>query len=140
MRTDHRAPVLIIHSDAEARAALRGVLERAGYSATETTDSAAGLDVLTASDRGMVVLFNVVLFRNMLAGTDSVGRMGALASDRRLAERHAYIATTPTPDMVWDVLGRLFARLSVPIVPQPCEEQMLLDAVARAEEQLSIAV
>ncbi len=140
MRTEHGAPVLIIHSDADARASLRSMLELAGYAVTETMDSAIGLDMLTASDPGMVVLFNVVLFRNMLAGTDSIGLIGALASDRRLAERHAYIATTPTPDMVWDVLGRLFDRLSVPIVPEPCEEQVLLDAIGRVEERLSIAV
>jgi CheY-like chemotaxis protein len=132
-----QTPVLIVNDHPSTRRTLRRALELAGYAVTEAADAESGLALLRESERSMVVLFNVVLVNNVMAGTDGIALLGA-ASDTHLADRHAFVLVTPTPEQVDAVLGRLLERLSVPIVAEPLDPDALRVAVAQAARRLFV--
>jgi DNA-binding NtrC family response regulator len=133
-----QTPVLIVNDDPIVRRKLRRMLEVAGYAVAEVADAESGLVALQESERSMVVLFNVVLFNNIMAGTDGIALLGAAAGDAHLADRHAFVLVTPTPEAVAAVLGRLLTRLSVPVVAEPCDPDKLRLTVARAARRLLV--
>jgi CheY-like chemotaxis protein len=133
-----QTPVLIVHDNPGTRRSLRRALEVAGYAVVEATDAESGLALLRESERSMVVLFNVVLFNNVMAGTDGIALLGAAASDAHLADRHAFVLVTPTPEPVDAVLGRLLERLSVPVVAEPLDPDALRLTVAQAARRLFV--
>ena len=133
-----QTPVLIVNDNPGTRRRLRCTLEVAGYAIVEAADAESGLALLRESERSMVVLFDVVLFNNIMAGTDSVALLGAAACDAQLADRHAFVLVTPTPEQVEAVLGRLLERLSVPIVAEPLDPDALRLTVAQAARRLLV--
>ncbi len=133
-----QTPVLIVNDNPGTRRSLRRALEVAGYAIAEAADAENGLALLRESERSMVVLFDVVLFNNIMAGTDSIALLGAAACDAQLADRHAFVLVTPTPEQVEAVLGRLLERLSVPIVAEPVDPDALRLTVAQAARRLLI--
>jgi CheY-like chemotaxis protein len=135
METTGGLQALIIDEDARARKALRQVLQQAGYRVSEAADPQAGLALLAGSAGGMVVCFTVVLFDNVMTGTDAVTVLGALIQDEGLARRHAYVAITPSPVNVDAVLGKLLARLAVPVVAEPLDATYLLATIARITQR-----
>src|SRR5947209_11126480 len=112
-------PILVVNSDSAARKAMRQSLENAGYSVIEAEDSECGLAALQASERGMVVIFNLVLFNYVMTGTDGIAFLGVAASDQQLAAGHSFVVVTPTPEPLEAVLGRMIHHLSIPIIAEP---------------------
>ena len=132
------APVLIAHTDSRLRSMLRGVLEDTGRAVMEATDPESALATLRASERGMVVLFDVALFSNTLTGGDSVTLLGAATHDRRLTKQHAFVVITPTPENVAVVFGRMLERIGAPIVAEPVDTASLRRAIIEAERPLLV--
>ena len=134
--------VLIVHTDATVRKAIRQSLETVGYLLLEADDVDIGLTMLNADDGPIVTLFGVALFNNIMTGTDGVAFLGAASHDaQRGAQRgaqHAFVILTPTPDQVYAVLGRLLSHLAIPVVAQPIIAEDLVGAIDRAaRDQLS---
>jgi hypothetical protein len=122
------------------RSALREALEPAEYAVVEALDAESGLVALRASERCMVVLFDVAIFNNTLTGLDSVAILGAATHDSDLADRHAFVVISPTPRNVELVFGSLLRRIGAPIVAEPVNPERLRRAIADAERRLLIAV
>lgn len=132
-------PVLVVNNDPTMRNKMRHSLEVAGYSVMEAEDAETGLATLRASERGMVVLFNVVLFGNMMQGTDGIAFLGAAACDTRLAHQHAFVIVTPTPEQLEAALGRLLDHLSIPVITEPIDADALLHTVSRSTWRLLVS-
>lgn len=132
-------PILIVNSDPRLRRMMRQSLEGAGYATIEADDAESGLELLRASEGGMVVLFNVILFNNIMTGTDGIALLGAAACDRRLAHQHAFVLVTPTPAQVEMALGRLLDHLAIPLLGEPFNTAELLRMVGRAAQQMLIS-
>lgn len=115
------------------------MLEATGYTIIEADDTESGLAILQASRGDMIVLFNIALFDNMIAGTDGITFLGAAAIEQHVAHQHAFVIVTPTPDQVEAALGRLLSHLSVPVIAEPIASDELLCAVATASRRLLIS-
>jgi hypothetical protein len=115
---------------------LRDSLEGPAYNVIGATDAESALAILRRSERGMIVLFQISLFDNTLSGVDSVAILGAAAHDPRLADQHAFVVITPTPENVDLVFGRMIERIGASIVAEPVEPERLGRAIADAERLL----
>lgn len=130
--------VLIVHTDATVRKAIRQSLETVGYLLLEADDVDIGLTMLNADDGPIVTLFGVALFNNIMTGTDGVAFLGAARHDAWRGSQHAFVIVTPTPDQVHAALGRLLAQLAIPVVAEPFQAEDLVGAIDRAaRDQLS---
>jgi len=128
--------VLIMDADDEGRAPLARTLEGMGYGVSHAAETATALCALRESREAVVVLFNVELPRNRMMGLDQAALLGALLSDRALAARHAYVLMSASAENVSLALGRVLDRLAVPILPLPCEADVLRELLARATRRL----
>jgi CheY-like chemotaxis protein len=120
------------------RRALRSMLEGAEYLVFEAADAESVLEPLRESERSMVVLFDVALFNNTLTGADSVAILGAATHDAYLADQHAFVVISPTPENVEIVFGSLLTRIGAPIVAEPVHPEKLRRAIADAECRLLV--
>jgi DNA-binding NtrC family response regulator len=132
-------PILIVNADSRMRSALCGALEDTNYAVMEAADVETGLLALRESERRMVVLFDVTLFNNTLTGLDSVVLLGAVTHDADLADQHAFVVISPTPENVEMVFGSLLTRIGALIVAEPVNPENLRRAIADAERRLPIS-
>jgi CheY-like chemotaxis protein len=123
--------VLLVDDDQAIRETLRFVLEDAGYQVLEASDGLAALQALRDAPSGMVVLLDL-----MMPKLDGAGVLGAVAGDRRLAKRHAFILTTASHQTLSLAFVNLLTNLAVPIVHKPFELDDLLAIVERAAQRL----
>jgi DNA-binding NtrC family response regulator len=131
--------VLVVNADPRMRRALRSMLEGADYVVMEAADAESALLTLRESERCMVVLFDVAVFNNTLTGADSLAILGAASHDVDLADQHAFVVITPTPESVEVVFGSLLTRISASIVAEPVDPDVLLQACDHAAERLFVA-
>lgn len=127
------AHVLIVDDDEDIRLSLRALLEDMGaHSVLEAFDGVSGLEQLRASDDRLVVLLDLLMPR--LSG---LGVLRAVAADKQLATRHAYVLTTVSQEAL---SPEFTARLALPVevVPKPFDITTMLDAVAEADRRLHI--
>ena len=130
--------VLIVNRDTRMRSALRSILEGANYLVMEAADTDSALLTLHESERCMVVLFDLALFNNTLTGADSVTLLGAASHDASLADQHAFVVISPTPESVEIVFGSLLTRIGAPILAEPVHPEELRRAIADAERRLFV--
>lgn len=123
------ARVLIVDDDDGIRTSVRELLEAEGYEVADASDGEVALDRLRSQTERMVVLLDMVMPR-----MDGVEVLRVIADEPRLAERHAYILFTVSPER--HLPADLLARLSVPVVEKPFDVDALLDVVARSAERL----
>jgi DNA-binding NtrC family response regulator len=133
-----RNTTLIVNADPRIRSTLRGILEGAKDVVMEASDAEAALAMLSESECGVVVLFDIALPNNTLTGLDSVAILGVAAHDTHLTDRHAFVVITPTPENVELVFGRTLAQINAPIVGEPIDPDALHLAVARASQHLLV--
>lgn len=133
-----RTSVLIAHTDPRLRSALRGVLDGPEYVTLEAADAESALETLHASERSMLVLFNIALFNNTMTGADCVAILGAAAHDGRLADQHAFVVISPTPENVGVVFGRMLTQIGAPVVAEPVDLEALRLAIARVSRRLLV--
>jgi CheY-like chemotaxis protein len=132
-------PILIVNDHPSTRKKMQQSLEASGFTTLEADNTESGLATLRESEGSMVVLFNVALFDNCMAGTDGITLLGAVASDKRLAQQHAFVIVTPTPEQVETALGRLLNNLSVPILAEPFDTDELLRAISVSTRRLLVS-
>jgi DNA-binding NtrC family response regulator len=135
-----QTPILIVNADSRLRSALHGALEDVKDAVVEAADAESALLALRESERRMVVLFYVTLFNNTLTGLDSVALLGAATHDADLADQHAFVVISPTPENVEIVFGSLLRRIGAPIVAEPVNPAKLRRAIADTERRLLITV
>jgi CheY-like chemotaxis protein len=127
-------PVALIEDDEDTRAALRFLLEDAGYRVVEAADGAAGLSLLSGSPERLVVLLD-----HKLPALDGCDLLDLVAQDSALRERHAIIFVTASPQQAEADCGEALTALDTPLVPKPFSIDEVLEAVAQAVERLVTA-
>jgi two-component system, chemotaxis family, chemotaxis protein CheY len=125
------ADVLIVDDDADIRQALRTLLEDiGGHHVLEANDGLAALDILRSAPQHLVVLLDL-----LMPDLDGLGVLRAVAADARLSSQHAYLLVTVSRQATAsDFADRL--ALAVPVIPKPFDIDLLLSAVADAEQRL----
>jgi CheY-like chemotaxis protein len=132
---DDTPSALILDNDICASSRLRRLLEELGFAVRETDETAVALELLAHEEaHTYVTFFAVELPRNRMSGDDHTELIGALLRDLSLAERHAFIAVTESPETVEMTLGGLLARLSVPIITEPFGLETLREVIAVVTE------
>ncbi len=134
MNTDTVARALVVEDDRPIRETLRWALEEAGYEVAEAADGHAALDVLRASAQAMVVLLDLRMPR-----LDGAGVLRAVASDRQLSSRHAYILMTADLYQPSPSFAQLLAALKVSVMRKPFDLDELLDLLEHATGRLTAA-
>lgn len=124
--------VLVVDDDHAIRETLRFVLEDAGYEVLEAADGMQALEILRDAPDAMVVLLDLMMPR-----LDGAGVLGAVAGDRKLSRRHAYVMTTATHQTLSLAFVNLLANLSVPVLHKPFDVEDLLAMVEDATTRLS---
>lgn len=123
-----RVEILIVDDDAAIRQTLRILFEEEGLCVHEAADGLAGLAVLRASDRPLVVMLDQVMPR-----LDGLGMIERIANDPTLARRHAYILSTGAAHPIPAAMQTLLDRLGVVVVPKPYDiEDLMAEVVAGA--------
>ena len=123
--------VLLVDDDDAIRETLRLALEDAGYQVQEAGDGVAALEILRAARGGMIVLLDLMMPR-----LDGAGVLGAVAGDRHLAQRHAFILTTASHQTMSLAFANLLTNLDVPVLRKPFDLDELFAAVGRAASRL----
>jgi CheY-like chemotaxis protein len=122
--------MLVVEDDADTRTMLCMMLEDAGYEVLEAKDGRPVLDILRRHPHGLVVLLD----KNM-PYVDGQMVLEAIHADPLLTERHAVVLVTAA-----GVLSRrlieLLVALSVEMIAKPFDTDLLLAAIARAEQKL----
>lgn len=134
-----RPAVLLVTADASSRDALRQILEEAGYAVSEAADSTAALGLLRLNLSRKRPHRLVVLVHHALPEVDGAGMLRAIAGDLNLATHHAYVLlATPHEPSFPTIEEEVLAYLTVSVVPQPIERDVLLSAVAQAASGLGM--
>ena len=119
--------VLVVDDDDQIRQSLRWVLEDVGYPVLEAADGDAALDLIRHDPRRFVVLLDLLMPR-----LDGFGVLRAVAEERTLASRHAYILLSAQNR----TLPLELSTLVFAVVPKPFDLTILLDAVESAGASL----
>jgi CheY-like chemotaxis protein len=138
MQSGERFSALIISDDRQTRATTRVILEEYGYVVRSVMSQDAGLEILR-TDVPDVVLFHVDLPGGMLSAPDEVAILSELLRNRHLANQHAFVLISRTPNETDEVLGHLLDRVAVRMLALPCTSAHLVEAIASALERRHIA-
>lgn len=126
---EEKPVVLVADDDPDTRAALRLVLEDAGYVVLEAADGVAALDALLLSSTSLVVLLDLLMPR--MSGYEALLQV---AADPVLAARHAYIILTASQlsdPRVGPRFAELVEHIGALVVAKPFDVDQLLDCVER---------
>lgn len=119
--------VLVVDDDDQIRQSLRWVLEDYGYLVLEATDGAAALELIRHDPHPLVVLLDLLMPR-----IDGFGVLRAVAEQRTLTRRHAYVLLSAQNR----TLPLELSTLVFAVVPKPFELTTLLDIVDAASKSL----
>jgi CheY-like chemotaxis protein len=121
---------LIVDDDSGIRETLSYALEDVGFSVLEAADGAEALDILRATPDRMVVLLDILMPK-----LDGLSVLDAITQDPRLAQRHAYILLTASPQTLPDNLADTYSGLTVAALSKPFSldtlQEIMLDALQR---------
>lgn len=123
--------VLVVDDEQDIRAALRLILEDAGYRVIEAENGVRALDRLRMQPEGMVVLLDY-----MMPVLDGAGVLGTVANDGALARRHRYILMTAATKTFALAFAKLLGELGVPVMAKPFDLDRLVGMVAAAAARL----
>jgi CheY-like chemotaxis protein len=126
--------VLVVDDDPGLRHILSEVLATEGYSVQTAEHGGPALELMRASPERLVVTLGLVM-----PEVDGLAVLEAVAADPALIHRHAivvvsaavYLATTGQGQVLREQLGASF-------VPKPFTLKQLLNAVAEAEQRLTM--
>lgn len=125
------ACVLVIEDDADIRAALRLLLEDAGYTVGEAVDALHGRDALFSSTSPLVVLVDHKL--PVMEGCDL---LEVVRQDQDL-QRHAYILMTAASPVEVQRECEDVLHICCAVVHKPFDIDAVLSAVEEAEHTLT---
>jgi CheY-like chemotaxis protein len=121
---------LIVDDDSGIRETLSYALEDVGFSVLEAADGAEALDMLRAIPDRMVVLLDILMPK-----LDGLSVLDAVAQDRQLAQRHAYILLTASPQTLPNNLADTYSGLTVAALSKPFSldtlQEIMLDTLQR---------
>ena len=123
--------VLVADDDTEIRATLRDILSEAGCVVLEARDGVQALETLRTAAQPLVILLDL-----RMPKLDGMGVLNAVASDARLAHRHAFILVTANDKTLPLAFVHLLTELAVPVLPKPFDVDTLLDVVDAAYARL----
>lgn len=124
--------VLIVDDDPSIRTMLAEMLSLEGYDWQPASQGGEALDLLRASNEGMVVLLGLVM-----PVVDGLEVLEAVAADETLAARHAIVMVTGSVESATTSrVAELRARLGVPLVAKPCTLPRIIEAVEEAATRL----
>ena len=135
LRTENRhthPTVLVVDDDASNRETLRMLMEELRYPVIDAADRDTTLSILRASAAGMVVVLDVILPRV----EDGAAVLQAICADDSLAERHAVVGITASPQMLTPRVHELLDALAAPLVTKPFEIDTLLTCVSAASHRV----
>ena len=130
--------VLVVETDAPKRAALRQMLEEAGYACSEAADGPAALEMLHLNLARKRPHRLIVLLNPLLPGFDGTHVLRVIAEDPHLATHHVYILLAEDQHAAVPEGASPYAHLSVSVLPAPFAVDMLLDMVAQAARGLGM--
>jgi len=139
---------LVVEDDDGIRETLHELLELAGYTVREATDSETALDILRTSASGLVVLLD-----NMLPGVSGLEALAELDADsavsaanaappsgnqpsQRLIDRHTYVIITASPQWITPAQFAQLSRLRAQVITKPFDINALMAAVDAAASRL----
>ncbi|HEX6123168.1 MAG TPA: response regulator [Ktedonobacterales bacterium] len=123
--------ILIVDDEPEIRHSIRFLLEDAGYLTQEAPDGLAALEALRASAQPMVVLLDL-----MMPKLNGHGVLGVIAGNRDLTDRNRYIVMTAASRTLPLPLATMLTTMRITVITKPFDLDTLLDAVARAVNDL----
>lgn len=124
--------ILVVDDDFEIRETLRFALEDAGYAVSLAASGEDALAAVRASTDPLVVLLD-----RIMPHPDGEAVLEAVQSERRLAERHAYVLVTASPGRISPQFADVLSSLNAPIVEKPFDVEQLLATVAQASARLT---
>lgn len=130
--------VWLIDPDQSARDTMRQLLEPAGYTVTEVSDSGAALDLLRLNLTRKRPHRLVVLLGAALPQEDADRLLRAIAEDAHLATHHAYVVLTPADGPAFQVEELALPNLTIAAMSPPYTAAELLEVVARAAGGLGL--
>ena len=119
--------VLIVDDDGRIRDLLYEVFAGEGYEVAATADGMQAWEWLRKSPLPLVVILDEVL-----PGLRGLELLARVASDQQLAHRHGYLLLTATAQH----LEKRDLPLPIPIIPKPCDPEILLALVADTAQRL----
>jgi CheY-like chemotaxis protein len=123
--------VLVVDDDLAIRETLRFALEDAGYDVSLAAGGEDALAAVRASANPLVVLLDRVM-----PHPDGEAVLAAVQSERRLADRHAYVLVTASPGRISPELAGMLTSLRAPVVEKPFDVEELLATVELASARL----
>jgi CheY-like chemotaxis protein len=130
------ASILIVEDDAVVRETMADTLRSAGYrDIALAADGVAGLEIMRASPRRLVVLLDVMMPRK--SGFEV---LTDVMEDDALAPRHVFVLVTARTGFLPPAraVERMAAlQVAVPMLVKPFRRAELLQAVAGAEQRLA---
>jgi CheY-like chemotaxis protein len=126
-------PVLVVDDEPAHRQLLRELFTLEGHEVHEAQHGGLALQQLHASTQRMVVLLGL-----MMPEVDGEAVLEAVAADKTLAARHAFIMVTAATGRAYaGRVAELLRQLHIPLVAKPFTVTHLVDAVEEATRQLT---
>jgi CheY-like chemotaxis protein len=125
-------PILVAEDDELLRHTLRLLFEEEGYAVLEAADGRQVLELLRTSPQPLVVVLDL-----LMATFSGEEVLYAVATDRRLRRRHAFVLVTAAPHLSRRLrLMRVLTQLAIQRIAKPFDIDVLLDAVAQATRRV----
>lgn len=124
--------VLIVDDDDDIREVIRALLEDEGYEVAEARHGEEALRLLRAAQRAYVVLLDL-----RMPVLDGQGVITAIAKEKPLRQRHAYILATADNRTLPLSFAQQLTSLEIPVLSKPFEEHKLFALVAAAFARLN---
>jgi CheY-like chemotaxis protein len=125
-------PILVAEDDELLRQTLRLLFEEEGYAVLEAADGRQALELLRTSPQPLVVVLDL-----LMATFSGEEVLYAVAKDRRLRRRHAFVLVTAAPHLSRRLrLMRVLTQLAIQRIAKPFDIDVLLDAVAQATRRV----
>jgi CheY-like chemotaxis protein len=125
------AAVLIVDDDDDIREVLRALLEDEGYAVEEARHGEEALRTLRTSHQRFVVLLDL-----RMPVLDGAAVIAAIAREKTLLRRHAYILATADNRTLPLSFVQQLTSLEIPILSKPFEERRLFALVAGSAARL----
>lgn len=125
------AAVLVVDDDDDIREVLRALLEDEGYAVEEARHGEEALRALRTSHQRFVVLLDL-----RMPVLDGAAVIAAIAREKTLLRRHAYILATADNRTLPLSFVQQLTSMEIPVLSKPFEERRLFALVAASAARL----
>ncbi len=124
--------VLVVDDDESIRKSLHFALTGEGYDVLEAIDGVAALTLLRSARRKLVVLLD-----HIMPGVDGATVLRQVATERALAQRHAYVLMTASAHVAHLEEDLKTLPFTLVIMRKPFELEALFSTVREAHQRLT---